>query len=99
MFDVKHKGVIDFSDFVRSLNVFHPNASQEVKIDCKLNIYYVMIFNCINWSCHCILHDPLHFILLSVTSTVWNFLQSHSNYMILITRDSLSAKRYDYIFS
>jgi hypothetical protein len=33
-----------------------------------------------------------------LTSTVWNFLQSHSNYMILITRDSLSAKRYDYIF-
>jgi Ca2+-binding EF-hand superfamily protein len=74
MFDVKHKGVIDFSDFVRSLNVFHPNASQEVKIDCKLNIYYVMIFNCINWSCHCILHDPLHFILLSANFYCLEFL-------------------------
>lgn len=36
MFDVKRNGVIDFGDFVRSLNVFHPNASLEDKIDCKL---------------------------------------------------------------
>lgn len=35
LFDVKQKGVIDFGDFVRALNVFHPNASQEEKIDCK----------------------------------------------------------------
>ncbi|KAJ6394194.1 hypothetical protein OIU77_023422 [Salix suchowensis] len=39
MFDVKHKGVIDFNDFVRSLNVFHPNASQEVKIDFSFKLY------------------------------------------------------------
>lgn len=38
LFDVKGKGVIDFGDFVRALNVFHPNTSQEVKIDCKLKI-------------------------------------------------------------
>lgn len=36
LFDVKKKGVIDFEDFVRSLNVFHPNASLEDKIACKL---------------------------------------------------------------
>lgn len=38
MFDVKKKGAIDFGDFVRSLSVFHPKASQEDKIDCKLDI-------------------------------------------------------------
>lgn len=37
MFDCKRKGVIDFGDFVRSLNVFHPNASLEDKIDCTLD--------------------------------------------------------------
>lgn len=35
LFDVKRKGFIDFGDFVRSLCVFHPNASVEDKIDCK----------------------------------------------------------------
>ncbi|KAG8382451.1 hypothetical protein BUALT_Bualt05G0078600 [Buddleja alternifolia] len=33
LFDVKQKGVIDFGDFVRSLNVFHPNAPHEDKIN------------------------------------------------------------------
>jgi len=36
LFDVKQRGVIDFGDFVRALNVFHPSISQEDKIDCKL---------------------------------------------------------------
>lgn len=35
LFDVKHIGSIDFGDFVRSLNVFHPNVPQEDKINCK----------------------------------------------------------------
>ncbi|KAL1834746.1 hypothetical protein DCAR_0104970 [Daucus carota subsp. sativus] len=39
LFDVKGKGVIDFGDFVRSLNVFHPNASQEDKINFSFTLY------------------------------------------------------------
>ncbi|RDX57834.1 Calcineurin B-like protein 1, partial [Mucuna pruriens] len=37
LFDVKNRCLIDFDDFVRALNIFHPNSSIEVKIDCKLN--------------------------------------------------------------
>ena len=39
LFDVKHKGVIDFGDFVRSLNVFHPKASLQDKINFSFNLY------------------------------------------------------------
>ncbi|XP_024030668.1 calcineurin B-like protein 1 isoform X2 [Morus notabilis] len=39
MFDVKRKGYIDFGDFVRSLNFFHPNAPQEDKIDFSFKLY------------------------------------------------------------
>ncbi|XP_054795667.1 calcineurin B-like protein 1 [Prosopis cineraria] len=39
MFDVKQKGAIDFGDFVRSLSVFHPKASQEDKIDFSFRLY------------------------------------------------------------
>ncbi|KAJ3675650.1 hypothetical protein LUZ60_004692 [Juncus effusus] len=39
LFDVKQKGVIDFGDFVRSLNVFHPNAPEEEKIDFSFRLY------------------------------------------------------------
>lgn len=39
MFDVKGKGVIDFGDFVRSLNFFHPNTPLESKIDFTFKLY------------------------------------------------------------
>ncbi|XP_042022579.1 calcineurin B-like protein 1 isoform X2 [Salvia splendens] len=39
LFDVKQKGVIDFGDFVRLLNVFHPNAPQEDKINLSFKLY------------------------------------------------------------
>jgi len=39
LFDAKGKGVVDFSDFVRSLNVFHPNAPLEDKINFSFRLY------------------------------------------------------------
>nr|KJB37657.1 hypothetical protein B456_006G214700 [Gossypium raimondii] len=33
------RGVIDFADFVRALNVFHPNTSQEDKINFSFRLY------------------------------------------------------------
>lgn len=40
LFDVKRNGVIEFGEFVRSLSIFHPKASEADKIACK--IYYPM---------------------------------------------------------
>ncbi|CAO2837889.1 unnamed protein product [Amaranthus hypochondriacus] len=39
LFDVRRQGVVEFGDFVRVLNVFHPNASQEDKIDFTFRLY------------------------------------------------------------
>ncbi|XVF13497.1 hypothetical protein REPUB_Repub08aG0212900 [Reevesia pubescens] len=39
LFDAKKKGLIDFGDFVRALNVFHPNVSQEDKMNFAFKLY------------------------------------------------------------
>ena len=44
LFDVKKRGVIDFGDFVRALNVFHPNIPMEEKIDCKFLSFISTLF-------------------------------------------------------
>lgn len=90
LFDVKRKGVIDFGDFVRSLNVFHPNAPQEDKIDCKFTWHFRIALNCMNWStvmCNCSQYILMHLVFDII-------LQFHSSSMIWIAQDSLSGKRY-----
>ncbi|XP_027336127.1 calcineurin B-like protein 1 [Abrus precatorius] len=39
LFDLKRNGNIDFDDFVRSLNVFHPNTPFELKITWSFRLY------------------------------------------------------------
>lgn len=36
MFDIKCNGVIEFGEFVRSLSIFHPRASDDKKIECMI---------------------------------------------------------------
>ncbi|PRQ17381.1 putative EF-hand domain pair protein [Rosa chinensis] len=38
LFDVKRNGVIEFGEFVRSLSIFHPNASEASKISCMISV-------------------------------------------------------------
>lgn len=34
LFDLKHDGAIDFREFARSMNTFHPDTPQEEKATC-----------------------------------------------------------------
>ncbi|XP_020539747.1 calcineurin B-like protein 7 isoform X2 [Jatropha curcas] len=39
LFDVKRNGVIEFGEFVRSLSIFHPNASEAEKITFAFRLF------------------------------------------------------------
>ncbi|KAL1326414.1 hypothetical protein HN51_036508 [Arachis hypogaea] len=39
MFDIKRNGVIEFTEFVRSLSIFHPNTSPEKKIEFAFRLF------------------------------------------------------------
>jgi serine/threonine-protein phosphatase 2B regulatory subunit len=60
MFDIKRNGVIEFGEFVRSLSIFHPRASEDKKIECmKLTLYQrnqtlICFYKLLIFPCSCI---------------------------------------------
>ena len=44
MFDIKHNGVIDFEGFVRTLSIFHPNASEQDKVG-RMVSFFIFYFS------------------------------------------------------
>lgn len=88
LFDVKRKGVIDFGDFVRSLNVFHPNASREDKINCK--------FVCYTWLLYVVqfeMKPKFWFLNILISSWFGIEMQLHLASMIWMAQDILSGRR------
>lgn len=46
LFDLKQDGVIEFEEFVRSLNIFHPNAPEAEKLACKTALTEYLTSSC-----------------------------------------------------
>lgn len=110
LFDLKQNGVIEFGEFVRSLSVFHPNASLEEKVACKYLrcLLFLKELGFLDWNQ--LLEDDVC-VLLSIWISCLDLVtfrklkvfdpykfhrivQLHFNSTICGKRASLSVKRY-----